>query len=30
MKLDSKIPSGPVEKKWDKHKSEIKLGQSSQ
>ncbi|MCG9874130.1 MAG: fumarate reductase/succinate dehydrogenase flavoprotein subunit [Leptospiraceae bacterium] len=25
MKLDSKIPSGPIEKKWDKHKSEIKL-----
>ncbi|PJE04205.1 MAG: succinate dehydrogenase flavoprotein subunit [Leptospira sp.] len=25
MKLDSKIPSGPIEKKWDNHKSEIKL-----
>ena len=25
MKLDSKIPSGPIEQKWEKHKSEIKL-----
>ena len=25
MKLDSKIPSGPVEKKWDKHRFDIKL-----
>ncbi|MDF3821934.1 fumarate reductase/succinate dehydrogenase flavoprotein subunit [Leptospira sp. 96542] len=25
MKLDAKIPSGPLEKKWDNHKSEIKL-----
>lgn len=25
MKLDSKIPSGPLSQKWDKHKSEIKL-----
>lgn len=25
MSLDSKIPSGPIEKKWDKHKTEIKL-----
>ncbi|GBF49088.1 succinate dehydrogenase or fumarate reductase, flavoprotein subunit [Leptospira ryugenii] len=25
MKLDSKIPSGPLEQKWDKHKSDIKL-----
>ncbi|NCN09798.1 MAG: fumarate reductase/succinate dehydrogenase flavoprotein subunit [Leptospira sp.] len=25
MKLDSKIPSGPIEKKWDKHKSDLKL-----
>lgn len=25
MKLDSKIPSGPIEKKWEKHKAEIKL-----
>jgi succinate dehydrogenase / fumarate reductase flavoprotein subunit len=25
MSLDSKIPSGPIEKKWDKHKAEIKL-----
>jgi len=25
MKLDSKIPSGPLELKWDKHKQDIKL-----
>ncbi len=25
MKLDAKIPSGPIEKKWDQHKSESKL-----
>lgn len=25
MKLDAKIPSGPLEQKWDKHRSEIKL-----
>ncbi|MFQ6114070.1 MAG: fumarate reductase/succinate dehydrogenase flavoprotein subunit [bacterium] len=25
MKLDSKIPGGPLQEKWDKHKSEIKL-----
>lgn len=25
MKLDSKIPSGPLEQKWDKHKQDIKL-----
>ncbi|TGL04245.1 fumarate reductase/succinate dehydrogenase flavoprotein subunit [Leptospira bouyouniensis] len=25
MKLDSKIPSGPLEHKWDKHKQDIKL-----
>ncbi|TGN08296.1 fumarate reductase/succinate dehydrogenase flavoprotein subunit [Leptospira ilyithenensis] len=25
MKLDAKIPSGPIEKKWDKHKQDIKL-----
>lgn len=25
MKLDSKIPSGPIEKKWEKHKFDIKL-----
>ncbi|MBI5630926.1 MAG: fumarate reductase/succinate dehydrogenase flavoprotein subunit [Elusimicrobia bacterium] len=25
MKLDSKIPSGPIEKKWDKHRFELKL-----
>ncbi|MCZ8156086.1 MAG: fumarate reductase/succinate dehydrogenase flavoprotein subunit [Leptospira sp.] len=25
MKLDAKIPSGPLEQKWDKHKSDIKL-----
>ena len=25
MKLDSKIPSGPVQQKWDKHKFEMKL-----
>src|SRR4029077_12257729 len=23
--LDSKVPSGPLEQKWDKHKGEIKL-----
>jgi len=25
MKLDAKTPSGPVEKKWDKHRLEMKL-----
>jgi len=25
MNLDSKIPSGPIEEKWNKHKGEIKL-----
>lgn len=25
MQLNSKIPSGPIEKKWDKHKFEMKL-----
>jgi succinate dehydrogenase / fumarate reductase flavoprotein subunit len=25
MKLDSKVPSGPLERKWDRHKAEIKL-----
>ncbi|MCC6276210.1 MAG: fumarate reductase/succinate dehydrogenase flavoprotein subunit [Leptospiraceae bacterium] len=25
MKLNSKIPSGPIEQKWDKHKFEMKL-----
>ncbi len=25
MKLDAKIPSGPLEQKWDKHKTDIKL-----
>ena len=25
MKLDSKIPSGPIEKKWEKHRFEMKL-----
>src|SRR5262249_37335050 len=25
MKLDSKIPSGPLAQKWDKHKVEMKL-----
>jgi len=25
MNLDSKIPSGPLEQKWDKHKGDIKL-----
>jgi succinate dehydrogenase / fumarate reductase flavoprotein subunit len=25
MTLDSKIPSGPIEKKWDKHRFEMKL-----
>lgn len=25
MKLDAKIPSGPLEQKWDKHKQDIKL-----
>src|SRR5690625_328277 len=25
MKLDSKIPSGPLEQKWDRHLNEIKL-----
>ena len=25
MKLDSKIPSGPIEKKWDDHRFNLKL-----
>ena len=25
MQLDAKIPSGPLEQKWDRHRSEIKL-----
>ncbi len=25
MKLDAKIPSGPIEKKWDKHRFDLKL-----
>ena len=25
MKLDAKIPAGPLEKKWDKHRFELKL-----
>ncbi|MEK7390204.1 MAG: FAD-binding protein, partial [Elusimicrobiota bacterium] len=25
MKLDSKVPSGPIEKTWDKHRFELKL-----
>ncbi|HEY0839961.1 MAG TPA: FAD-binding protein, partial [Vulgatibacter sp.] len=25
MKLDSKIPAGPIEKKWDNHRFEVKL-----
>ena len=25
MILDSKIPSGPIEQKWDKHRAEVKL-----
>lgn len=25
MKLDSKVPSGPIEKKWDQHKFDMKL-----
>ena len=25
MKLDAKIPSGPLERKWDKHRLELKL-----
>src|SRR5262249_47799290 len=25
MKLDSKVPEGPIEKKWDKHRFDIKL-----
>ncbi len=25
MKLDAKIPSGPLEQKWDKHRNEVKL-----
>ena len=25
MELDSKIPSGPIEQKWDKHRFELKL-----
>ena len=25
MKLDSKIPSGPIQEKWDRHRREIKL-----
>src|SRR6186713_1403749 len=25
MVLDSKIPSGPIDRKWDKHRAEMKL-----
>ena len=25
MKLDAKIPSGPIAQKWDRHKFEMKL-----
>jgi len=25
VKLDSKVPSGPIEKKWDTHRFEMKL-----
>ena len=25
MKLDAKIPAGPIEKKWDKHRFDMKL-----
>ena len=25
VRLDSKVPSGPIDKKWDKHKFETKL-----
>ena len=25
MKLDAKIPSGPLAEKWDKHRFEMKL-----
>ena len=25
MKLDAKVPSGPLEQKWDKHRFELKL-----
>ncbi len=25
MKIDSKVPSGPIEKKWEKHKFDLKL-----
>jgi succinate dehydrogenase / fumarate reductase flavoprotein subunit len=25
MKLESKTPSGPIEKQWDQHKFDIKL-----
>ncbi|MEK7384482.1 MAG: FAD-binding protein, partial [Elusimicrobiota bacterium] len=25
MKLDSKVPTGPIEKQWDKHRFELKL-----
>ena len=25
MKLDPKIPSGPIQEKWDKHRFELKL-----
>ena len=25
MKLDSRVPSGPIETKWDKHRNEMKL-----
>jgi hypothetical protein len=25
MKLDAKVPSGPIEKKWEKHRFENKL-----
>src|SRR5688500_19291016 len=26
MQLDSKVPSGPIAQKWDKHKFDLKLG----
>ncbi len=25
MKLDSKVPSGPIEQQWDRHRFELKL-----
>src|SRR3989304_10283981 len=29
MKLDAKIPAGPIEKKWSEHKFHMKLGNPS-